>query len=79
MNFNLYLDDELGQKLESICQLTGKKRNTLIREALEAWLSQYPISKWPTSIQEFQGVPQMIPFESYRDELNEPSDGGIFQ
>lgn len=48
MNFNIHIDDELGQKLENICQLTGKKRNTLIREALEAWLLQYPMQEWPS-------------------------------
>jgi predicted DNA-binding protein len=78
MNFNVYLDDELSQKLESICYLTGKKRNTVIREALEVWLSQYSIARWPSSIEEFQGDSQMIPFESYRAELHEPTDGDIF-
>lgn len=72
MNFNIYIDDELGQKLENLCQLTGKKRNTLIREALEAWLLQYPMQEWPNSIQKWSGEPQVIAFESYRNELKEP-------
>lgn len=78
MNFNIYIDDEIGQKLENICQLTGKKRNTLIREALEAWLSQHPIPQWTPSIQEWSGDPEGIPFESHRDELKEPLDRELF-
>lgn len=78
MNFNVYLDDELGQKVENLCQLTGKKRNTLIREALVAWLSRYPLSEWPKSIQEFKGDEQIVPFESERNQLNEPTDEDIF-
>lgn len=78
MNFNVYLDDELSQRLESICQLTGKKRNTLIREALLMCLSQYTLSEWPDSIQEFKEDTEIIPFESYRDELNQQTDEDIF-
>ncbi len=78
MNFNIYIEDELGQKLENICQLTGKKRNTLIREAILSWLSQYPIPQWPESIQNFEGEPDIIPFESYRTELLPPTDDDLF-
>lgn len=78
MNFNIYIEDELAQKLETICQLTGKKRNSLIREALEAWLRQYPMEEWPNSIQKWIGDSQIIPFESYRNELVEPSEKDVF-
>lgn len=78
MNFNIYIDEELGQKLENICQLTGKKRNTLIREALEAWLLQYPMREWPSSIQEWIGDPEVARFEFYRSELEEPLEKDMF-
>lgn len=41
-------------------------------------LSQYNLSEWPDSIQEFKGDTEIIPFESYRNELNEPTDEDIF-
>jgi hypothetical protein len=78
MNFNIYLEDELGQKLQNLCQLTGKKRNTVIREALLSWLSQYPMVEWPESIQNFDGDAELVPFESYRTELLPPNDYDLF-
>lgn len=79
MNFNIYLEDELGRKLDNICQLSGKKRNTIIREALETWIQQYSMPDWPESIKTFQGEPESIRFESHRAELKEPDEESIFE
>ncbi|MEA5508722.1 ribbon-helix-helix domain-containing protein [Crocosphaera sp. UHCC 0190] len=74
MNFNIYIEDELGEKLQQVCQVTGKKRNAIIREALVSWLSQHQSPTWPKSIQNFEGDKNIIPFESYRSELLPPTE-----
>ena len=79
MNFNIYLEDELGQKLEEIAQNTGQSRNALIREAVREILRKYNQMQWSEEILNFEGFPEdSIIFESYRDELSPPSQIGIF-
>ncbi|MGK7938782.1 MAG: ribbon-helix-helix domain-containing protein [Crocosphaera sp.] len=74
MNFNVYIEDELGEKLQQVCRVTGKKRNAVIREALESWLSQNHLSTWSKLIDNFEGDKKIVPFESYRSELKTPTE-----
>jgi hypothetical protein len=69
VNFNIYLDKDLSQKLFHVCETTHKKRNTLIREALELYIRQLNQRTWPSSILNFQGVDELDPFEASRKEL----------
>lgn len=69
MNFNIYLKDELSDKLQPLFQTTGKSCNALIREAIQLLISQHQKSQWSQNFLEFQGLPDTIAFESYRDEL----------
>jgi predicted DNA-binding protein len=73
MNFNIYINDELSHKLTYISESTHKKRNTVIREALELYISQLEKPTWPSSILEFKGVKDFSPFEDLRKELPEDS------
>lgn len=74
MNFNVYLEDELGKQLEATAKVTGKKRNTIVREAIELWLSVQREAQWSSSLLEFEGVDHPLSFESYRDELTSPQE-----
>ena len=74
MNFNIYVEDSLGEKLEELCQITGKKRNSIIREALEAWIAKHAMSSWSDSILKYEGREVDIEFESYREELLSPNE-----
>lgn len=69
MNFHVYLDDELGRKVEKLCLDTHKKRNTIIREALHFYLDQCNGRKWPESVLAFNGIPNFPSFESLREDL----------
>lgn len=77
MNFNIYLDKELSQKLFHACETTHKKRNALIREALELYMRQLNQRTWPPSILNFQGVDEIAPFEASRTELG-PDNRSLF-
>ena len=74
MHFNIYLDDNLGERLIKATKESHKSRNALIREAVDLWLKTNENSLWPKQIMEFEGVADFPEFESYRDELKEASD-----
>jgi hypothetical protein len=76
MNFNLYLDDKTGKELDKTARKLGETRSGLIRKALREWLDKKNLGSpsWPTSILEWQGVPDMPLFESYRGELLPPRE-----
>ena len=74
MNFNVYLDYALAQKLESLSRKQGKKRNAVIREALEAWIIQANSQTWPTTVMDYEGTSDWIAFEEYREELLAPQE-----
>lgn len=79
MNFNIYLDDRLAEQIQSLAFLTGKKRNAIVREALEAWVKEHSGKSWSSSILNFEGIADTeITFEAYREELVQPDDKDIF-
>ena len=76
MNFNLYLDDQTAKELDRTAKTLGETRSGLIRKALREWLDKKTLGSpgWPSLILEWQGVPDMPPFESYRGELLPPRE-----
>jgi Ribbon-helix-helix protein, copG family len=76
VNFNLYLDDKTAQELDRTAKKLGETRSGLIRKALREWLDKKALGSpgWPSPILEWQGIPDMPPFESYRDELLTPPE-----
>ncbi|BAU62917.1 hypothetical protein STA3757_02680 [Stanieria sp. NIES-3757] len=78
MNFNVYINDELGKELENLVSKTGKSRNSLITLALQLLIEQEYQSQWCDEIINWNGIEESISFESYRDELVPPSEMEIF-
>jgi predicted transcriptional regulator len=74
MNFSLHLNDELVHRLNAVAQATGRSRNALIREAVEEWLQRRARGQWPEEVLEFQGIPELVPFEHARAELLPPAE-----
>lgn len=74
MHFNVYIDDETGQELNRAAEQSGETRNALIRKAVSAWLHHQAPAHWPDAVLEFEGMPDMAPFEASRDQLQAPSD-----
>lgn len=76
MNFNLYLDDQTAKELDQTAKKLGETRSGLIRKALREWLDKKALGSpgWPSLVLEWQGVPDMPPFESYRGELLPPRE-----
>lgn len=74
MNFNIYIEDKLGEHLQKATEVTGKSKNALIREALNEWFMRHPMIKWPDEIMQHEGVEGFTSFESSRDELQPPKE-----
>lgn len=74
MHFNVYFDDETGQRLTAAAQKEGESRNALIRKAVGQWLARQAQPQWPEAVMDFQGMAAMPPFEAGRDRLKRPVD-----
>ena len=74
MNFNIYLDSEIGAALKRLAKRRKLTRNALIRKAVEELLEKETHSqKWSEAVLQWQGDPQFAPFESHRAKLAEPT------
>ena len=79
VNFNLYLDDATAKELDQTAETLGETRSGLIRKALREWLDKKRLGSqgWPALILEWQGIPDMRPFESYRiEDRHSPAKSG---
>lgn len=69
MNFNIYIDDQLGNRLIEVAKESQKSRNALIREAIGLWLNTQEKSTWPEAVMDFEGIDHFPAFEAYRKDL----------
>ncbi|GHU03395.1 hypothetical protein FACS1894158_01710 [Betaproteobacteria bacterium] len=74
MHFNIYLEDEIGQRLTETAQQTGENRNALIRRAVQEWLARCNKPQWPEAVLNFTGIPDMPAFEAGREHLAAAQD-----
>lgn len=80
MHYNLWFNQELVKGIEVIMKKTGKKRNTVVKEAVEKYVKDWNQSSWPEVIKNFKGIEDFKEedrFENFRKELKEPR-GVIF-
>ena len=69
MSFHVYLEPELQYRLDALCSKTGRKRNTLVREALREFLEKRIEKSWPAVVFDFKSDPALPRFESMRSDL----------
>lgn len=75
MNFNVYLDNPLGEALKRLAKRKKVPRNALIRQAVEDLVSRESGSEtWSARVLEWQGDPQFEPFEAQRAKLRAPAE-----
>lgn len=72
MNFNVYLDDQTGQRLLAAAKRTKQSCNALIGAAVSEWLVRNGEEQWPDAVLSFNGIADMPPFECERDALKSP-------
>lgn len=73
MNFSIHIDDETARALNRLAKETGKKRNSLIREAIFQYLQTKRGCRWPKEVLELIGsAKDLPPFEGHRKGLLPP-------
>lgn len=73
MTFSIHIDEKMRQALEEAVARTGKSRNAIIREAVQAWLARERSATWPKSVLAHRGTRAIEPFEKHRKALRPPS------
>lgn len=74
MNINVYLEDAIAKSLNHCAKDLGSSRNSIIRAAIKEWILHHEVRRWPLSILKYQGVTNVPPFESYRNDLLPPNE-----
>jgi hypothetical protein len=75
MNFNVYVNKKIGDRLSRIAKSMHRSRNSIINEALEEWLASHSNSKWPSKFFEFSPIEDVPDFKAFRKELKDiPED-----
>ena len=74
MNFNIYLDDETGERLTQAAKDAGENRNALIRRAVQEWLVRRGKPQWPKAVLSYVGTTYMPAFELGREHLGPVKD-----
>ena len=80
MKITIDLDELMLIRLDRVAEEQGG-RDMLIWRALSQWFtrqeeayreSRRGIAEWPEEVLNFKGIPDLVPFESYRSEFLEP-------
>jgi Arc/MetJ-type ribon-helix-helix transcriptional regulator len=67
VKITIYLKEWLVDALDRSAREIGRSRSALVREAVEQWLARRSErAGWPTSVRDWQGVPDFPPFEAAR-------------
>ncbi len=74
MNISIYLPAPLKSQIESYAKREGLSKNAAIRRAIEQLLQQENKASWGEWIDHLSVDPTPIAFESYRSELEAPSE-----
>jgi predicted transcriptional regulator len=56
MNLNIYIEDQLAEKLSQYAEKSKRKKNAIIREAIKNWLQLHVKKKWSNEIVKFNGI-----------------------
>ena len=70
MNVNIYLQDDLLERIDRMARESGRSRSAVIREAVESMLSRRGASGWPRSLREWKGDSSFPSFEEGRNEAS---------
>ena len=73
VNFNIYLDDVTGQQLVAAAEQSAETKNALIRKAVSEWLARHGAAQWPDVVLSFNGIADVPPFESGRENMRPPA------
>jgi len=71
MIFSVHLDDATAARLKREAVRRKKTRNGAVVEAVKAWLEAGQRTTWPTDLLDWEGAPELTPFERHRKRRRE--------
>lgn len=74
MNFTVYIENNLAERIMAVVQTQGKSRNAIIREALEEWCDRHVSVEWEPGFFDFEPIKNLPDFSHYRTELKSVDD-----
>lgn len=74
MNFNVYVNKKIGDRVKKVAKSMHRSRNSIVTEALQEWLEHHTSKSWPKNFFDFQAAEDVPNFKSYRDDLKPPSE-----
>ncbi len=77
MNFNIYLNKKIGERVTKIANRTHRSRNSIISEALEEWLNKHHASAWPKNFFDFEPIKNVPDFKKYRKDMKNISENPL--
>ncbi|GAB4357981.1 MAG: hypothetical protein OHK0021_02270 [Bryobacter sp.] len=85
MNFSVQMPDEMVKRLDRLAKETGKSRNALVREAVDAFMQGKQKKEWPPEMLALlddrkalrKAAKDIPPFESHRKDLLPMPDGEL--
>lgn len=72
MNFNIYLNNDIGEKVGFLAKKLHRSRNSIVSEALEEWVARHSTS-WPENFFQFEAM-DVPDFTSFRKGLKDLSE-----
>ncbi|MEW5741148.1 MAG: ribbon-helix-helix domain-containing protein [Myxococcota bacterium] len=66
MNFSVHLDEQTAAALKREARRLSRTRNSLVAEAIRAWLERVQPTAWPKELLDFEGCKDLEPFEDRR-------------
>ena len=72
MNFNIYLKEEIGNRVTKAAKKLHRSRNSIINEAVEKWVDAYYPSQWPKDFFNFEPIDDIPDFKELRKDLTLP-------
>lgn len=74
MNFNIYLKKKTGEQVTKMAKSLQRSRNSIINEALEEWLCNHTITKWPKNFFDFAPIEDVPDFKALRNDLKDADE-----
>jgi hypothetical protein len=69
MNFNVYLNKAIRERMTKIAKITHRSRNSIVNEALEEWLNKHASTEWPKGFFDFEPINDVPNFKDLRSNL----------
>lgn len=75
MNFNVYVNRGMGEKITKVAKKMHRSRNSIVTEALEEWIDAHTPAQWPKNFFDFSPIKNVPDFKELRNELKDiPED-----